>query len=367
MPKSSNETLFVLIKSLNRSEKRHFRLYVKRNSLIARPLFLELFNFLDRQKEYLEEAILKNIPNLKKRQLANVKSHLYKQLMTSLRLLQGNIRIGQVLREQVDHAHILYSKRMYRPCLQLLDKAKKKALELEMRPLTLEILTFEKLIESQYITRSIENRAEDLAQTSEKLIEELKQENKFSSLSLQLYGLYLKMGCARNNEDIDKIESFYNTHVPTKEEKDLNFYERLYLYQSNVWLGTMTHNYQKNYTYAQKWVHLFGEYPHLIQFNIPLYLKGLHNLLSSQFLLLKYEEFMLTLQKLKTFNSDQVYQLDFNEQAVHQLFIYIHKINRHFFEASFSEATDWITELEEVLDKKTYNWDSHREMVFTTA
>lgn len=364
MSKALNDSLFLLIKSLQRSEKRHFRLYVKRNSASANPLFLVLYNFLDRHARYCEEDIFKGIPELKKSQLANIKSKLYKELLTSLRLLRRDSEMGQALREQVDFANILYSKRLYRQSLQLLDKAKKKALELEMRPLALEIISLEKLIESQYITRSIETRAQELAASSESIIDQLARENRFSTLSLQLYGLYLKIGFARNVEDVNRIVMFYNAHVPAYQESELRFYEKLYLFQSKVWMCHMTHDFPGHYRNAQKWVDLFAQFPHLIASNIPLYLKGLHNLLYSLFRGRKYEQFVAVLDRLEHLNENYSLVFDFNEAALHQLFLNIHKINKHYFEGSFTDALNWVPELELMLDANEHNWDLHRIMVF---
>jgi hypothetical protein len=319
---------------------------------------------LDKQSEYKEEAIYKGIPELKKSQLANVKAKLYRELLTSLRLLQRDTKVGFAIREQVDFANILYSRRLYRQSLQVLDKAKKKALELEMRPLALEIISFEKLIESQYITRSIETRADDLAESSANLIDQLERENKFSTLSLQLYALYLQVGIARNAGEVEHILAFYRAHVPPYLESDLFFYEKLYLYQANVWVCNMTHDFGRHYRYARKWVDLFSQFPHLIASNIPLYLKGLHNLLFSLFRGRKYKQFVVVLGRLENFNKDLTFDFDYNEQSVHQLFLMIHKINKHYFEGSFGEALTWIRELEITLEHNEYNWDQHRIMVF---
>ena len=59
MPKQQTDYLIQLIKSLTKTEKRQFRLWVNRNQSNADVLFLQLFDFLDKQKKYDEELILK--------------------------------------------------------------------------------------------------------------------------------------------------------------------------------------------------------------------------------------------------------------------------------------------------------------------
>ena len=61
MPKQKTDDLVTLINSLSRAEKRHFRLFVKRNQNSEDILFLQLFDFLEKKGEYDEDHILKKI------------------------------------------------------------------------------------------------------------------------------------------------------------------------------------------------------------------------------------------------------------------------------------------------------------------
>ncbi len=71
--------LFVLIKSLSKSEKRQFNLYVGRLGGNVDAKFFSLFKFLEKLKVYDEKVILEsNI--VTKQQLSNLKAHLYKQI-----------------------------------------------------------------------------------------------------------------------------------------------------------------------------------------------------------------------------------------------------------------------------------------------
>ncbi len=73
------DNLFVLIKSLTKSEKRQFKLYVGRMDSNEDSKFLNLFNLLDKMRKYDEKKIIEsNI--VTKQQLSNLKAHLYKQI-----------------------------------------------------------------------------------------------------------------------------------------------------------------------------------------------------------------------------------------------------------------------------------------------
>ena len=80
MTNQLKDNLFVLIKSLTKSEKRQFKLYVGRMDSNEDSKFLKLFNLLDKMEFYSEDLILKN-KIVSKLQLSNLKAHLYKQIL----------------------------------------------------------------------------------------------------------------------------------------------------------------------------------------------------------------------------------------------------------------------------------------------
>ncbi len=365
MPKQKTDDLIQLIKSLTRAEKRHFRLFVGRNQEASNDiLFLQLFDFLDKYKEYDEEMILKKLPAIKKSQLSNLKAHLYKQLLISLRLLNKNHVEDILIREMIDHAKVLYDKGLYRQSLDMLDKAKARALKGKYQAMALEIIDFEKHIESQYITRSIEGRAEELAEETLAISTTLSQTNRFSNLALQLYGLYLKVGYARNEKDHFYIKEFFQSNLPKIEFSQLDFFGKIYFCQAHIWYYHMIQDFRMNYRYAQKWVELFNEEPELKALNLPLYIKGLHNLLSVLFNLWYYEKFEETLSELKKIPTEYNISENRNIEGLYYLFLYNHTIKKHFMEGTFSEGIKIIPHLAEIIDRDEYNWDNHRIMLF---
>src|SRR3982751_1000597 len=110
MSNRSADILFQLICSLEKSEKRHFKLYIKRSSANENLRIIQLFDALDKMTDYDEKALLKKLSPVTKPQLANLKAHLYKQLLASLRLLKTSVNIDLQLSELLDNARVLYNK-----------------------------------------------------------------------------------------------------------------------------------------------------------------------------------------------------------------------------------------------------------------
>ena len=206
MTNAHKDALFVLVKSLSKSEKRQFKLYVGRLGVNTDAKFLALFNLLDKIKQYDEKIILES-GIVKKAQLSNLKAHLYKQILVSLRLNPVNQNIRVQIREQLDFATILYQKGLYKQSLKILDKVKSIAIENEEKNIAYEIVELEKVIETQFITRSIPDRANELAIQAKELSGHNVMTSKLSNLSLQLYGMMLKVGYVRSDEDYQKVKT----------------------------------------------------------------------------------------------------------------------------------------------------------------
>src|SRR5438105_7411129 len=158
MPKRFSDILFQLIHSLEKAEKRHFKLYIKRNSSNEDLKIIQLFDALDKLEEYDEARLLKRLPTVSKSQLSNLKAHLYKQVLASLRLLKSADSVDLQLNEQFDYAHILYKKGLFLQSLRLLERTKEIAKAHQKFNFLTQVIALEKRIESLHITRSMQDR-----------------------------------------------------------------------------------------------------------------------------------------------------------------------------------------------------------------
>lgn len=369
MSKVKNDPLFVLIKSLSKAEKRHFRLDHFSDKKGKHPLFIRLFDVLDSTTKYEEAFILSRIPDLKKQQLSNLKAHLYDHLLMSLRTLDRQKDIRIYIRQQVDYAQILYNKGLYRQSLKFLAKAKTLALTHQEIELQMQVLEFEKIIEARHITRSIENRADKLTGESIICIQHLTSLSHLSNLALRLYGMYLKMGHVRNENEALILRSFFENNLPTRRAGwpaigEMTFYEKVNLYQAHSWYAYILQDFLLFYRYTQKWVDLFDTYPSQKETDPPLYLKALNNLLTAHFFNRNYDKFCSDLHTLETFWHQNEKRFNENTRALAFVHTYTAKLNKHFLEGTFSKGLTIVPELLEQLEKHRIQMDQHRILVF---
>ncbi|MEN9568996.1 MAG: hypothetical protein RL172_227 [Bacteroidota bacterium] len=364
MPSRFSDTLFQLIHSLEKAEKRNFKLYVKRSSSKEDLKIIELFDALDKLHEYDEALLLKKLSSIQKPQLANAKVHLYKQLLSSLRMLKSTDSIDMQLNEQLDFARILYNKGLYQQSLKILEKLKETAREHYKYNFLTQVISWEKKIETLHITRSMQDKGGQLASEAIEVNTRVDMVARMSNLALQLYGFYIKNGHARNEKEEGVVKQFFNDNIPGNAYEQTGFYERLYLYQSYCWYAFIRQDFLMYYRYAKKWAEIFEEQPLMIKVETGYYIKGMHNLLNAHFDLRNFQAYEIVLDKFIAFSQTPIANRHDNHRV--QTFVYIHSamLNQHFMLGTFKEGLKLVPALEEKLQEYALYLDIHRIMVF---
>jgi len=363
MPKVVKDNLFDLVKSLSKSEKRQFRLYAGRLGVNEDAKFMALFDILEKLSGYDEEEILKN-KEIKKKQLSNLKAHLYKQILISLRLnpIHQNVRLQ--LREQLDFATILYHKGLYNQSLKILDKAKTMALDSEEKNMAYEIIELEKVIESQYITRSLSNRADELTVQARDVSKLNVIASKLSNLSLQLYGIFLKKGYVKSDEEYQTIHQYFTSRLPKVYLDDLGFREKLWWYNAHLWYSFLIQDFLSCYRYALKLTELFYQDRNMIYLNPVFFLRGEQYLLEALFYIQDIARFREALNRFEETLLDGNFPIRENVQSLAFLYRYSHKMNLHFMEGTFQEGLDLVDDVLKGIKTYEDKLDEHHVMIF---
>lgn len=187
---------------------------------------------------------------------------------------------------------------------------------------------------------------------------------RLSNLALRMYGLYLEMGFVKNEEDKRKVKLFFKENLADLEVNQISTFGSLYYHQAHCWYYYILQDFPRYYKHAYKWVHLFTENKNFADYDLMMYLKANHYLLSALFMLGKYDEFKNSLkafeENIQTLGTD----LNSNLQIEQFVYVYIAKINLHFLEGTFTQGLQLIPEIEEQLKNFGQYLDKHRIMIF---
>lgn len=365
MISKSKDLLFVLIKRLDKAEKRNFKLYASRfNS--KENKFVRLFDLIDAQVEYNEDALKKSWKELTSSKLANLKRNLYNQIMKSLRLLYSDREMDIQYNEQLDYAHILYSKGLYLESLKVLEKLKVKLKGSNRDILLLQTVEFQKMIELRHITRSrkVKNKMEDLIEESEKINAKVSRLSELATVNIGIQGLYIKQGHVRDDRDLYFTKQYFYSNLPDYNMKKVSFFEKVLVYQSFTWYHYMCLNFPYCYKNSKKWVELFRSKPHMIEMDAGLYLRGLHYLLTSIYYLGNLKEYDRYYEVLMEF--EERYKKDFSVSTALLHFNYSMnaRLNYHLLHKDYRKNTELEGVVNKELKKASFSMDPHRTMIF---
>jgi hypothetical protein len=364
MPISQSDQLFQLIKSLSKAEKRNFTFYTSRIQDAETLKYIHLFDILDKQKILDEQQILLKMKGVDKNQYSNLKRHLYKQLMMSLRLIYIQKKLDIQLREYLDYVDILYGKGLYLQALKILDKAKVLAEKSDNDILYLAILETEKNIESRHITRSGPDMVPELIAKCDEKIQSIDNLARLSNIRILLHSHYIKYGHVKNSDELKEFEYKFNWIIGFNATAGLSYHEKIYLYQSLVWYYYICLDFQNCMVNAEKWVELFNATPHLIDDDPDLYMRGYHYLLTCSFNLGYKEKYDKYLAELENFRNENYSHFDNNSQIISFLYVHYGRLNHHFLHQTYHEGLQVIPSTLKRIQRYKLKLDAHRILVF---
>jgi len=368
MLNTQKDQLFMLVKSLTKSEKRNFRLYATRLESGSDTKFLQLFDVLDKLSDYDEPLLLKKLQGgVEKAQLPNLKRHLYKQLLISLRLIYIQKNIDIEIREQIDFARILYGKGMYMQALKLLERIKRIALDHHQDILHLEILEFQKLIEARHITRSrqVKNKMEDLLEESLRRSQITLTASKLSNFNISVQGWYIQFGHAKNDRESQAVRAFFEANLPGElNTEKLTFFERINLYQSYLWYNYVLLDFQACRHYTGLWVELFETYPQMKDKDPDLYMRGLYYLLMSAYFLGDLPTFERNLKAFEQFSEANRDLFNTNSGMVAFVYLHLSKLNYAYLTGNYEAGLNLAPHILETIPQYEALSDIHRMLLF---
>lgn len=344
---SHNDPLFQFIKVMTKAEKRSFKLFVSRSSSNDDIMFIALFDLLESTETYDQDKILQKL-KISKEQLSNLKKHLYEQLLVSCRLIGVKHTKTIELREQVDFAKILYDKGLFRQSLKILDRAKKRAIEAESFIIAIEIVEMEKNIEIQSNTKDANSRADILSIQSNELTRIVENINALSNITVQLYGLHMKLGFARSKRDLYLLENIFLPKFKEASHQQTTL-EKLHLYHAKIWYAYIRFDFVSCYKFAGKVINLYKENNSLLESYYDIYLKAVSMKMESLYLLGSYERLTETLNTYQ----ERLHTVEINDNGkmAAQYLLYINKVNVIFICGSFTENIGIIKDIEQFLHK----------------
>ena len=281
------ESLFVLIDSLSKSEKRYFRLFCTRET--SGSNYLKLFDAIERQSHYDERAIKELFKNETfSKQLHVTKNYLRKLILKSLRNFHAGISKDAELKDILRNIEILYNKELFLHCESQLAVAERLAIKYELLTGLLEIDNWKRKLEQirhpgNYLSLN------KVLEKQEATLKKLSNNLEYWQIAVN-YSAGIFQDQNLNNSD---HALFNSPEKPLSLEAQVLYYNTTYLYH------LQNNNSEKAENELKTLIKLLENSPDRLNEEPGLYVSSINNLVSFFVFKRKYEDAILLIQKAK--------------------------------------------------------------------
>lgn len=299
------DELFELIKSLDKPEKRYFKLYASKYSR-ENTNYIRLFNELEKQGSYDEKSLNKVFKGESFiRQLHVTKNYLYNLILSSLTEYTFRHSTHYKLSDQLRQVHTLFEKRLFPQAWQLVLRVKKTAEQTEDMMVLLDAIRWLRKIALRDEKKTyLSLHSEELAQKEDQLLESIQINVRLCRLCERAVILDNNSGRRLSPEEAHEWEQLM--HDPYLANENPSYcYDSAYIYnQIHALYHMARNNFELASQYDKKNILLMEEKPYRIISDPARYIVALNNFLSTQRFLYKPEEFYKNLTKLKNLQNE---------------------------------------------------------------
>ncbi len=342
-----SDDLFSLIQSLEKQEKRYFKLYLSKGGAGLNQNMIDLFNEIDKQKVYDEERIKKKFKTQSFiKQLHVAKNRLYQAVLKSLDAYYAEASTEGKLQRLIHQAEILYEKGLRTQCKKRLDKAKKIAIQEEaflyvLKILQLEVLFFEELTQVEKLkSQSLEGY-----QIGLKIIERYRNFMEFNMMRTKLNEFLIKKH-AGGTPKVDGLFDETELTLLKNEEAALSFTALQRQLVINSIYYRLKGEKSKSLFYRKRLVDVFENNKPKIAGSARAYLTGLNNLISLQLDLKQFKDALNTINKIEDLKNETYFKLTEQRDFYITLRTYNYKYSIYMQTNNISKAIETLAELE---------------------
>jgi len=301
-----SDDLFRLVKSMSAAEKNYFRRYAEMHSAGKGNHYMKVFSGLEhyskKNSNYNEDELKKKFDPKIRKQLPVIKNNLYNLILKALGAYNSGSKPEAKINELLDNYDILYSKTLYSQCSTILNKAKKIARDNELYYSLLHLLRSERTLrrDSQSI-EEFDKTSQEIFREEQEIISKLKNLSEFDNLTtraMQMVKKYL-LEVPRGDPGFAEIESILNNPLLKDESLALTYSTKIHFYSVNASLLWKVGRSEEGYQNSLSLVKFIENDFDTLRGRYNQYIIALNNLLTYQTTKARYDEAVITLDKLK--------------------------------------------------------------------
>ena len=297
--KKSKDDLFILIKSLTKSEKGYIKKFASRYSSNTDNSYIKLFNEIEKQtvnngydeiflkQQFYDKKFIKNLPV--------AKSYVYEIILRSLNSYYTNSNKDNELKEKARSIEILYRKALYPQCLKLFKRTKAEAVRFDNFTQQLELVKWERnLIHEGVYPGAVYENLERTYQEEKKILAKIQNISDYRMMS------YMVLNTISKQHEPFTVKELLNHNLLKEEKNALSYPAIINFHHIRAAVFDAAGEIKNAYLERRETVVIMEQHPEKIKENRINYLISLYNLTSMCYKLKLYDEFSEHLKKIRS-------------------------------------------------------------------
>lgn len=270
----SSDFLFQLIKSLNKGDRRNFKLYARLQD--GDKKYIRLFDAIDKQSKYDEKRLLRQFEGERfTNQFSVAKNYLYNYILKTLDIFHQD-KISE-LRIMLHKIEILIGKNLFEQAQKLLRKAKHAAERQERFGEMLELLNFERqILHRLQKSNAFEVFIEGVQQEEEVTLKKMENLQLFYHLYDEIYRYKKRVTSIRGVEDEATLANLLSDPLLDGPERAISTRARLKQLDILNDVARFKQDYQACIKYSESMVKIYDEHPALKEEKNLRYIETVH-------------------------------------------------------------------------------------------
>jgi len=313
------QSIFTLIKSLSTGEKRTFKLYASKYAKKDANACVQLFDILNSLNSYDSNTVKKIFEPVK--HLSVTKTKLFKLILESL---SGHSSTNKqpifIINNQVEFAHILQHRSLFKEAANFITKAREYAQKLEYHNQVLAIISQEKQIINRILpVQEYAIRSNELDKIRIDTLNKLNNKWEYSQLTDKLWLLYRTYDNPQSSIEKKVYQDFFNHPLLSDPSKALSTIALLEYYSLQTLCLKMLGNIDLAYEKAKQQLAIIEKKIHLTIYELGWIFSTLNNLITLAIELNKYNDFKQYLAKLNDIPNHTPHLTHYHEKRIFEI------------------------------------------------
>ena len=298
----TSEDLFILVKSLSKSEKAYFKKNSAFHTLGDENKYVMLFDIVDSMKSYNEKKIIENFSGDRfVNQISVAKNYLYNSILKSLKSYRRTVSKRDEVKHLLEDISVLFDKRIFNQARKLLRRCRKLTENYEMFSEMMQILIWElKIVVTE---KTYEKKTDEIINSNYEgrkiILGKINNLYEYDRIEYNIVSA-LTQGSDKKKSELKKnLNNIISNSLLDDESKALSLSAKMKFNHIHASYHYASGNLNESYKYLHREVELLENSKAMLEEKFNDYLILLSNLLVISLELHRYADFQNQLKKFR--------------------------------------------------------------------